>query len=57
MELERRVSGLTWREGFSCHLVALLGTTLSSLAGEGNKRFLGGDLGCFSGRSGSIIPD
>lgn len=30
-----------WREGLFCHLVAISGTTLSSLAGEGNRRFLG----------------
>lgn len=29
-----------WKEGLSCHLVAVSGTTLSSLAGEGNRRFL-----------------
>lgn len=45
----------SWREMLFCHLVAILGITLSSLAGKGNGRFLGGLRLCQG--SGSLILD
>lgn len=37
MESEEGEWPKVWREGFSCHLVAVPETTLSSQAGEGNR--------------------